>query len=116
MKREKKLQSYEVKPEKKAWQPRIMLSEAEKCTWISPTGVVYFVRDQQLRTLASSESLSYDKLAKHCGRKELGATKRRPAHVGGWQVARLSKWLRNGEHFVCISPPIECRADAKKFV
>ena len=93
-----------------------MLSEADKCIWISPTGVGHFVCEQRLRTLARDESLSYDKMAKHCERKPLGATGRRPAHVSGWQVARTSTWLRNGDQLVCIAPPISTTASARTFV
>ena len=93
------------------------LTEREKCIWVSPTGVGHFVGEQQLHQLATDEALSYDKLAKHCERKELGRSEnKRPPFVRGWQVARRAKWLQRGKHFVCIAPPIDRQADAKNFV
>ena len=93
-----------------------MLNEREKCIWVS-NGVAYFVPAQQLRTLAKGESLSYDKLAKHCERKDLGTGEtKRPPFVRGWQVACKAKWLQHGQQLVCVSPPISTQADAKNFV
>jgi len=93
-----------------------MLSEREKCVWVFH-GVAHFVRGEQLRTLARDESLVYDKLLKHCERKELGAREtKRPPFVKGWQVARKAKWLQKGGQLVCVSPPISTQAEAKTFV
>ena len=94
-----------------------MLSERDKCIWVSPTGVAHFVREKQLRTLATDESLNFDKLAKHCHLKPLGRGEtKRPPFVHGWQLGRKANWLQRGEHFVCIAPPIASQADAKNFV
>ena len=75
-------------------------------TWrvMSPHGILHVVRGEKaLRQLCRENGLSYDRLAKHVGHKELGANeKTRPEHVKGWRLLSQSLWLQKEKSLVCV--------------
>ena len=48
--------------------------------------------------------MSYDRLAKHIGHKELASRERAPpVHVKGWRLLSKAQWLRRGTATICFA-------------